>query len=418
MTRQPYSRRLAWLLVAAGVLGPILPALATEKQIDREITGVLKTENGVRVLRLWGDASQRGYAHGYLLGDCIKPLLERILLGELFWPSPQHYENGIRQIAPLKFRFTREQRAELDGMAAGIRDRLGNDARFAAVDRELDVNDLIALNTLADWQAAGCSSFAAWGPATPEGQMVVGRNLDFFDVPGIDTEHLIIAYLTVPDGAARWVTLSWPGMIGVYTGMSERGVVVAEHDAPAPTDWSGGPFVPRTMATRAILERVTPEGLLEESTEILRASRTFCGNNFLVAGPYTGQKTPAVVFEYDMRTDLDGGVSIRKPGDEQNQLPPHTIACTNHYRTRGAIQACGRYDTFKRMLTEKRLAAIDVSRAEEIQGAVAVSGNVHTVHAMIALPNQRTLRVFFSTPQSQALARPGVSFALEDLLQR
>jgi hypothetical protein len=130
-----------------------------------------------------------------------------------------------------------------------------------------------------------------------------------------------------------------------------------------------------------------------------------------------------VVFEYDGRTDNAKGVTLREADHVANQMPPHTIACTNHYRVRGAPQLCDRYQTLVDHLgrqveaPEKSEARgkIDAEVAFEIIKATAVRGTIHTV---IALPNAKALDVRFATEEANATESPAKRFELATLLSK
>ncbi|HRX84155.1 MAG TPA: C45 family autoproteolytic acyltransferase/hydrolase [Phycisphaerae bacterium] len=380
----------------------------------RPVTGALTTEQGVRVLRLHGSAFDRGYSHGFLLGPDIRELATQVLLSPIVWPSLDYYENTVRkQIVPL-FSFTLGQQRELDGILAGIRESVGPDKLHVdAVDRDLDVIDLKVMNIFADIQNGGCTSFAAWGPATRNGDTIVGRNLDFNRLPGIPESQLIIAYTDAGADRQPWITLAWPGMIGGYTALNASGVFVSMHDVRVPVNLPAAPFVPRALAIRRIMENTTAGDAIARATEILRDSHAFCGNNFLVATAFHDQATPAAVFEYDGQFARDGGVSVRTPEAQSNTLPPHTIACTNHYRLRADATACDRYAKVQQMLVDHPTGEIDLDLARQIEAKAAVNMTLHTVTADL---NTGQLTVSFCTAEKNASETNPATFTLKDLL--
>jgi hypothetical protein len=147
----------------------IVPA-ATFARNPESLSGSLNIEQGVRVLRLDGDARQRGYAHGYLLAEEIRQMVTTLLVSPQVWGDVQRYELGVRRQAIPQFTFTAAEQRELEGMLEGLFAKLGADGmRIATVGRSIDLVDLKALNVFADLQNGGCTSFAAWGPATPDG---------------------------------------------------------------------------------------------------------------------------------------------------------------------------------------------------------------------------------------------------------
>ena len=72
--------RAKWLqgLLLLPAFAAATPAIGPSKALPQDR---LAEVNGLRVLRLWGEPAQRGYAHGYLLAADIVALLDRYLSG-------------------------------------------------------------------------------------------------------------------------------------------------------------------------------------------------------------------------------------------------------------------------------------------------------------------------------------------------
>lgn len=402
------------LLVLLVALAPLLPAARAE-QTPQPVGGTLTDQQGVRVLRLHGDAYERGYAHGSLLGDQICQLAVGVLVSPQVWPDVRFYEQTVHARLVPMFRFSPDQQRELEGMLAGVRARVGDDAmRIAALERDIDLGDLKAINVFADIQNGGCTSFAAWGPATRDGGTIVGRNLDFNRLPGLAAMQLLIVRAATPDGGKAWLTVAWPGMIGGYTALNADGVFTAMHDVRVPTNFAAAPFVPRALAIRAIMEKAAPEAAVEQAAELLRASPAFCGNNFLVAAPFRGQDVPAGVLEYDGQTDRDSGASLRTAAWKDNLLPPHTVACTNHYRLRAAPTECNRYGKVRALLLEHPTGEMDLALARKIEASAAVGMTLHTMAANL---NARELTLSFGTEEKNASETPSARFTLKELFK-
>ena len=48
-----------------------------------QINGTLDVIHGKKVLKVWGTHSERGYAHGYLLGEEIKHVFDEYVIDHL-----------------------------------------------------------------------------------------------------------------------------------------------------------------------------------------------------------------------------------------------------------------------------------------------------------------------------------------------
>ncbi|MBB3697213.1 hypothetical protein KMW28_20800 [Flammeovirga yaeyamensis] len=75
---------------------------------------------------------------------------------------------------------------------------------------------------------AGCTSIAAWGENSKDGEMYIGRNMDwseeFLQFPSILTVR------KPNDGSYKMATMGWPGMYAAFTAMNEKGVYLDLHD--------------------------------------------------------------------------------------------------------------------------------------------------------------------------------------------
>ncbi|MHC4091405.1 MAG: C45 family autoproteolytic acyltransferase/hydrolase [Planctomycetota bacterium] len=424
MTRSviPRPTRTVALCSVLTVVGSGLLASAAPPQI----TGSLDTVQGVRVLKLWGTPAQRGYAHGYLLGADLMEFCEDAVLDERIVDQPGDYEAKVRGGLMRRFRFGPDYRAELEGMLRGITEAVGVEGtRFKTLARNLDVQDLMAINALADWYPFACSSFSAWGEATDDGQMITGRNLDFAALPGLDTKHVLIAYLEPGPGRQPWVSLAWPGLIGAYTAMNADGVTISMHDAKPLEPTHQGAFVPRAIALREAIENARAATAVADVKRVLIKSPAMMGNNIHVSSPFKGQRDPAAVFEYDGNLPRDGGVTQRV----SNARPlPCWLTCTNHYCLRREPPPIGDhpFDTVTRFnkVSEALAAAlktggkIDLPLARRVMSDVATQGNGLTVHTVYYLPNHKEMHVSLARPGVAAPATAPVRLRLAELLRK
>ena len=89
---------------------------------------------------------------------------------------------------------------------------------------------------------AGCSSFAAWGPNSHDGDLIIGRNLDN-PLNGYIDAFPLVTYFEPNDGQ-RYLSL---GTAGLYppslTAMNESGIYLAAHLIPTEeTSFEGTPM--------------------------------------------------------------------------------------------------------------------------------------------------------------------------------
>lgn len=379
--------RLAILALAfVAAMSPVLRA------VDKEVCGTVHTDQGVTILTVWGDAHERGYAYGRLLAPHIMAGLEATLFDPNLIRNKEDYEERIAKGIAGKMRWTDEQIAELKGMLAGMSDVLGEAGmQIERLGRAVALRDLQAVNCLPDWYRFMCSSFSAWGNWTKDGKMITGRNLDFRISEKMQGVKFVIVYRDPGGDRKSWMTLSWPGMIGAFTGMNEDGLTVSMHDAPGRQYDAEQAYVPRSMSLREALETAdTIQGV----EDVLRASPVVCGNNIHVSTPFTGQEVPAAILEYDGAQHRGQGVTRRVAGKDGLPNGAPGVMCTNHYRERGEVTSCTRFEAMRDALAAEgaREEPIDSARAWSVIRAAAVSDTLHTV---VFYPNDRRFEVAF-----------------------
>jgi hypothetical protein len=388
----------------------LLPAAGLYAEDQPALRGRLTAQDGHRVLVLWGKPEQAGYAHGYLLAKDIVEGLQTIILGGFAGGMADRYENQVLPGMKQAMIFPPEYRAELEGMLRGIRDRLGAEGlRIAALDRPLTVEDLMVSNCVADWLPLLCSSFSVWGERTADGQTLTARNLDYPMHESAIGKDLIVVYAQEHPDRARWVSLTWPGQIGCYTGMNEFGVTVSMHDvmplrAPERKD-----LTPRSLVLRQAIEKARPPHVFDTIADVFRQHRVLYGNNVHVSTPAGMEDPPAMIFEYDGDQENEGGVTCRRPQDDRDY-----IACTNHYRARRKPLHCERYSAILKGLREAKRSGqvITVERAREI---LDQASQPITLQSVVFLPAKREMYASFISLEGIATKNPPTRLKLDDL---
>ncbi len=416
-------RSIGRVITLSALVLALLPGIAWAA--PPQVTGSLETVEGLRVLKLWGTAEQRGFAHGYLVGADLVQTFEGVVLNAFVVDSPADYETKVRGGLLKRLRFSPDHRAELEGMLRGITEAVGVPAtNLEQLGRNLDVQDLMALNSLADWYPFACSSFSAWGELTESGQMITARNLDFGAMPGLEAQ-VLIAYLEPGTGRQPWVSLAWPGTIGAYTAMNAEGVTISMHDAPPARSEAAGACVPRSLVLREAIETARAATAVADVKRVLVKSPAMMGNNIHVSSPYTGQKDPAAVFEYD--GDLSNHRGVTQRVSDAKPLPCWLV-CTNHHCRRSPAPApqehpfdtARRYETLSAALGEAlgSHTLIDLAWARQTMSQVAMQAHLLTLHSVFFFPNRQELHICLATPGVAAPNTDPVRLSLPGLLRR
>jgi len=266
--------------LAAGLLGVFL---FTRTGPSRP--GPLRNIGGLRVLVLEGTPREQGFTHGYFLAEDIMSAGDYYIRNMPAVSSPAK-RDALLRIVSLFFRRPKRYREEIEGLYEGIRAKLGEDGlHMPALGRKITVNDLWALNIFADWSRGRCSSYSAWGRLTADGEVVTGRNLDYYGREVIDRTAVVFVRRPSEPGRRSWVSLGFVGTIGCDSGMNSDGVVILTHDS----DSTGKlilRYYPRSLVLRECIETVSPEGdVAENAAAILRRHPVFSGTNMHVSSP-------------------------------------------------------------------------------------------------------------------------------------
>lgn len=204
MTRTAWLRsqlRITWHLPAAlALLALAVGAVAAEPWL---------TSRPPRVVRLSGTHREIGLQHGRLLHAEIRALYDAYVIHGLVEHEHQSLE-----------RLTKVARHYEPFIPAGLRDELHGIADGSGVPYE----NLLVMNTFADALLGKSPRFCSAVAVHRADGLLVGRNLDWVN-HGIAHKSGVV-FLLEPRGEERVLSVGWPGIAGVVTGMNDRGVVV------------------------------------------------------------------------------------------------------------------------------------------------------------------------------------------------
>jgi hypothetical protein len=116
---------------------------------------------------------------------------------------------------------------EMDGIAEGICTSLGSEAKPDCFDSwALEIRQL---NMLPELIRMACTAYGAWGKATPEGTGLIQlRALDFGSGPWANYTVIATHRGDPSNPGNAFTTVSFPGFVGLVTGVSNSGVGVSE----------------------------------------------------------------------------------------------------------------------------------------------------------------------------------------------
>jgi hypothetical protein len=253
---------------------------------------------------------------------------------------------------------------------------------------------LVRLNMLFDtYGALGCSSLTVDSSRSATKAPLFGRNLDIAHRGVLNGYSLVVVYR--PEGKHAFVSVGFPGLFGVFSGMNERGLALAVHGvfvAPdgSPTFNTDG--VPCGFVCRKILETCAT---IAEAEQVLRGAKPVTSLNVVLCDRQEGAVAEVTPRSFALR---------RARGS--------ICACTNHFRAIGSRSGgvyCHRYN---RLLGSSRMSTLGVP---EIAAKLhEVNQGTMTLQTMVFEP--QPLRLHLSTGPCPASSHPLKQLDLSRLL--
>jgi len=156
----------------------------------------------------------------------------------------------------------------------------------------------------------GCTSFAAWGAASEDSSLIVARNFDFY--VGDDFSKNKIVCFCNPDKGYKFMYVTWGGMIGVVSGMNDKGLTVTINAAKS--KWPLSSKTPISILAREILQYAKN---INEAYLIAKKRETFVSESILIG---SAEDKKAVIIE----KSIDNIDMVSSKNDY--------IICTNHFQ--------------------------------------------------------------------------------------
>ncbi|NDV65506.1 choloylglycine hydrolase [Bacteroides sp. 224] len=275
-----------------------------------------QSESGLWELYVEGDAFERGEAIGHLSEDLLY-YQEKVFVDQIRELIPSdNYLKFLRFFIAIFNRnlgenVIEEYRNEIYGISLSCTHEY--DFIGTPYERQLNYHAAHDLgHAMQDYMLVGCSSFASWGEHSADSSLIIGRNFDFY--VGDNFAHNKQVAFYNPSSGYKFVSVSWPGMTGVLSGMNEYGLTVTINAAKSAMPTSSA--TPISVLTREILQYATN---IEEAYAIASQRKTFVAESILVGSAKDGKA--AIIEKSPDKIALFTG-----NGDTQ-------LICTNHYQS-------------------------------------------------------------------------------------
>lgn len=246
-----------------------------------------------------GPPYTRGYMHGRLLAGPIRELdavLNQLMDAKGFHVPMLGKAMAVRKARRLEAQIPYRYIAEMRGVADGA---------------GVPYTDILLFNVFDDLlYVSGCSSLGL-EKGSAAGQWIHARNLDYL-------LHQLARYKIVvvqEEGFAPlthgYVSVGFPGYIGVLTGMNDQGISLSAHTSISADNAVG---IPTGFLYRKIMEEAST---LDQAVGILRAGPRTIGNNLLLGSYRENRFLAAEVTARQCETRAPAG---------------GVIAVTNHFQ--------------------------------------------------------------------------------------
>ncbi|MCB9893841.1 MAG: 1-acyl-sn-glycerol-3-phosphate acyltransferase [Planctomycetes bacterium] len=258
-----------------------------------------RERGGIHEIGLAGNSWERGYANAKLNQD-LTAEQEKLLIEKIneFLPNKASYWL-VKQLVAINNRdlpdyVTDEEKLEILGLTEGSVDHHPEEAplyhRILNYHAAHDISHIFIDNPLVTTsEFVGCTSFAAWGDASANGDLIVGRNFDFEAGEVFDKDKAVL--YVWPEKGIPYVHVSWAGMAGAVTGMNQEGLSIHVNAARTDEVGFGKVGTPVSLLVRRVLEQCST---IDEAYKLISEAQVFVSDTYMVA---TRKDKRAVVIE-------------------------------------------------------------------------------------------------------------------------
>lgn len=276
-----------------------------------------KNDAGFWEMYVEGDAYERGTIYGAL----AKKLIQK--QEDIFVDQIKKLLPGKTKQKTIKY-FVRFFNRDMDDYIPleyqkeiyGISQYFSQEHNFIAAPYQRILNYHAAHDighALQDLNIVGCTSMAVKGDKTVNGDLLIGRNFDFYMGDDFAKEQLLL--FMKPTKGYAFATYSWAGFVGVVSGMNEKGLTITINAAASDVPLKAK--TPISILAREILQYASTT---EEAIAIAKKRQTFVSESLLIGS--ASENWAILIEKTPERMDV-----FSDKGDE--------LICTNHYQSDG-----------------------------------------------------------------------------------
>ena len=267
--------------------------------------------DGLYEMRVCGGPFERGEAIGKLGADLLYQQ-EKAFADKLFEMVPSsryraflHYfitifNRRLGASVPLEYR------QEIKAMSASCTHEF--DEFGSPYERQMQYHSAHDIgHVMQDYMLVGCTSFAVWGRESADSSLLMARNFDFYMGEEFAKNKLVL--FEQPDSGYAYVSVTWPGMLGVVSGMNTQGLAVTINASKLEVPSSSA--TPISILVKSILQYASN---IEEAETIAASFKTFVCESILVG---SANDDRAVIIE---KTPSAMGIYSPEGGSESSRM--------------------------------------------------------------------------------------------------
>lgn len=167
-------------------------------------------------------------------------------------------------------------------------------------------------HAMQDLMMVGCTSLAVWNENTEDGDLLIGRNFDFY--VGDDFAKNKVIEFVQPEEGIPYLSVTWAGMVGVVSGMNKEGITVTINAGKSKIPLTAK--TPISLVTREILQYART---IDEAIAIAEKRKVFVSESILVG---SSNDKNAVIIE--VSPDNFGVYEVKNTS---------RVLCTNHFQS-------------------------------------------------------------------------------------
>jgi isopenicillin-N N-acyltransferase-like protein len=330
---------------------PVIPPIASAEPALAVATPQVQTLP-FQVIELSGTPAEIGTAHGQALREPITFLYQHYL--------QRFYRNQAQRLVAMgtarlfSSHVLPEHQAEIHAIA---------EATGLAPDEVMLGQCFLDLLPM-----TACSTVALPAASSPDGIPRMGRNLDFPSFNIADKHSVLL--IVRPEGKNAFAAVSWPGLVGVLTGMNEHGLTLANMEVDRERRFPTA--MPYTLLYRTVLENCRT---VAEAITLLENTPRQSANNLMLMDAAGDRAVVEITPE---------SITVRRAAADQ------PLVSTNHQRAdnHDKLGYCTRYD----YLYTASIAKSGNVTPQSIQGMLGeASQGKMTLQSMVFEPTTRTL---------------------------